>query len=156
MVALHHQRKAGSGSEREVSIDSLYASTWLTSGLGSVLLITGDPGDVHVEVHHVKQPAEVVGPITTRHDHATGTTTFHHAPTVLEVVTYALAPVTAREVARLTYGDTTPRAVKRAQRALKDLEGDGLVVRVAGSVGPGGRTLGSPRSPRRGRRDTDE
>jgi hypothetical protein len=65
---------------------------------------------------------------------------FHHAPTALEVVTYALAPVTTREVARLAYGDTSPRAVKRAQRALRELAGDGLVDRVAGSVGPGGRT----------------
>ncbi len=32
-------------------------STWLTSGLGSVIVLDGEPGDPTVELRHLKQPA---------------------------------------------------------------------------------------------------
>ena len=45
VVELHHQRKAVNGAKAEhPTLDDLYGSTWLTSGAGSVLLLTGAPG----------------------------------------------------------------------------------------------------------------
>jgi len=37
-----------------------------------VLLLWGEPGDLVVELKHLKQPAEEVGPFTIIHDHARG------------------------------------------------------------------------------------
>ena len=45
-----HERKAGQDSKRHHALDDVYGSTWLTSGLGSVIAINGDPGDPTVEL----------------------------------------------------------------------------------------------------------
>lgn len=53
-------------------LDNIYGSTWLTSGLGSVRPLSGQPGSDEVTAFHVKQPAETVGPTDIRHDHHAG------------------------------------------------------------------------------------
>ncbi len=63
VVELHHNRKASNTGKRVVAIDDLYGSTWLTSGVGSVLLLTGAPGDPIVNLQQLKQPADEVGPL---------------------------------------------------------------------------------------------
>lgn len=74
LLLLHHPRKqGGDDTTRKPSLDSAYGSTWITAGLGSVIQIIGKRGDTEVKLHHVKQPAEVVGPLTVQHDHASGT-----------------------------------------------------------------------------------
>jgi hypothetical protein len=64
LMLLHHERKAANGSKRIHSLDDVYGSTWLTSGLGSVMVADGEPGDPTVELRHLKQPAEPIGPLT--------------------------------------------------------------------------------------------
>jgi hypothetical protein len=73
-MLLHHERKAANGSRRVHSLDDVYGSTWLTSGLGSVIVLECEPGDPTAELRHLKQPAEPVGPLTLRHDHTAGVT----------------------------------------------------------------------------------
>ena len=68
-MLLHHERKAANGGKRVHTLDDVYGSTWLTSGLGSVFVLDGEPGDPTVELRHLKQPAEPIGPLTLRHDH---------------------------------------------------------------------------------------
>jgi hypothetical protein len=64
----------------------VYGSTWLTSGLGSVIVLDGKPGDPTVELRHLKQPAEPVGPLTLRHDHTAGVTVlFDNRPDLLDL-----------------------------------------------------------------------
>lgn len=74
-VGLHHQRKAHGENKTPNTLADVYGSTWLTAGAGSVALLWGEPGDELVSLKHLKQPAEVVGPLTLMHDHASGTTT---------------------------------------------------------------------------------
>ncbi|WP_022924891.1 AAA family ATPase [Serinicoccus marinus] len=85
VLLLHHQRKASSDSRREVTLDSIYGSTWLTSGLGSVAVLEGEPGSDEVTMHHVKQPADTVGPVDFVHDHVPGRSRLHTAPVRLSV-----------------------------------------------------------------------
>ena len=64
-VGLHHPRKQGNdGSKRVNSLDDIYGSGWLTKGTGSVVSLWGDAGDRVVELLHLKQPADTVGPLT--------------------------------------------------------------------------------------------
>lgn len=58
VVEQHHIRKAQNSrkADADIGIDDLYGSTWITSGAGSVILLTGKPGDPIVRFQHVKQP----------------------------------------------------------------------------------------------------
>lgn len=71
-IGLHHQRKASSENSKPNKLDDVYGSAWLTAGVGSVLLLWGRPGSQHVEMLHLKQPAERVGTLKLRHDTAVG------------------------------------------------------------------------------------
>lgn len=70
VLELHHPRKGLAGSVP--SLEDTYGSTWLTAGAGSVLALAGRPGDALVKAAHLKQPAEVVGPLKVLHDHERG------------------------------------------------------------------------------------
>jgi hypothetical protein len=48
-----------------------------------VLLLTGAPGDPIVGLHHLKQPAEEVGPLKVIHDHEHGRSAVWHATDLL-------------------------------------------------------------------------
>ncbi len=79
VVATHHQRKAQANNKKPTTLSDVYGSVWVTAGAGSVLLIWGEAGDAAVELTHLKQPAEEVGPMHVVHDHATGTSTVQQA-----------------------------------------------------------------------------
>jgi replicative DNA helicase len=70
----HHQRKGREGAKPR-KLEDVYGSRWLTAGMGSVLLVWGEPGDLVVDLTHLKQPSEEVGPIQLLHDHRNGLTT---------------------------------------------------------------------------------
>lgn len=72
LIELHHNRKAttsgGKNNQHPASLSDVYGSTWLTSGAGSVISINGEPGDAVVELRHLKQPADTIGPLKILHD----------------------------------------------------------------------------------------
>lgn len=138
LLLLHHERKAGQGAKREVRLDSIYGSTWLTSGLGSVIGLEGDPGDDLVTLHHLKQPVETVGPLRIQHSHADGTTTVHNgARSVLEVLQAAGEQgVTAVEIAEAVYGNGDDANRKKVQRQLNKMPNVG---ELPGGQNPSGR-----------------
>jgi hypothetical protein len=72
VVVLHHQRKAQNGN-KPTHLEDVYGSTWITAGAGSVLLLWGEAGSELVELSHLKQPADPVGPFSVEHDHHRGT-----------------------------------------------------------------------------------
>jgi replicative DNA helicase len=75
-LGLHHPRKSQAQNKKPDSLDDVYGSTWLTSGLGSVVgLWSKEAGDDLVEFSHLKQPAEPVSLGVVRHDHPAGRTT---------------------------------------------------------------------------------
>lgn len=77
VLVLHHQRKSVEG-KKPTSLEDVYGNTWITAGAGSVILLWGDPGSEIVELSHLKQPAEVIGPLTIEHDHHRGTSVVTH------------------------------------------------------------------------------
>jgi len=143
---LHHTVKRNVAGGAPSSIADIYGSTWLTSGCGSVVLLTGDPGDPIVKWRHVKQPAEEVGPWTLIADPRTGMFTVS-----AEVDLVALADrgegdeaegVTARAAAVALFETDKPTKpqVEKARRRLDELADagrlfrrDGLAVRGAGA-----------------------
>jgi replicative DNA helicase len=131
---LHHQRKqqAASGSPKPTRLADVYGSRWLTAGMGSVVLLWGDPGDLIVEFRHLKQPAEEVGPLTLVHDHDRGVTSVETQVDAFDLVRNAgAAGVTAEAAAEVMFTTEAPsrNEIKKARRRLEKLAEKGLVVR---------------------------
>jgi hypothetical protein len=137
VVEVHHNRKALSGAKAErPTIDDLYGSTWLPSGAGSVLLITGAPGDPIVGLHHVKQPAAEFGPVKIIHDHDTGRSSIWHS-TDLIALAQQNGGLSAIDAARAMFDTDKPSLSEKekARRRLESLQKSGaLVVLQHGNV----------------------
>lgn len=139
VMELHHQRKATADAPRgqRPTLDRVYGSTWITSGAGSVLFISGEPGDPAVTVHHLKTPTGEIGPLQVIHDHATGTTVVE--PTFDPVTILRAHPngLTARDLAAVLNGQATPdrSAVEKARRHLERLVKGGLAKKTEGAAG---------------------
>jgi len=149
VLVLHHQTKrSGSGDGgKPTTLADVYGSAWITAGAGSVLLIAGDAGDLQVELRHLKQPSEPVGPLHIVHDHYQGTTTL--ADDDLDPLIWLRAqrtPITTRHLAAAIVGasgDVQSADVKRADRHLKRLVRNGLAVVITEAV-KGGATGSLP------------
>lgn len=130
VVELHHNRKGISGAKAtHPSIDEVYGSTWITSGAGSVLLLAGAPGDPVVSMHHLKQPADEVGPLKIVHDHDNGRSSVWHAADLLSVVAAISGGATAKDVARVLFEAEKPSSaeVEKARRRLEKKVNEGLL-----------------------------
>lgn len=135
---LHHLIKRNPMGGAPNTVADVYGSNWLTAGAGSVVMLTGDPGDPIVEFRHVKQPHDEVGPWRLLHDTTAGRFTIDH-----EVDLLALADATgadglnAHQAAAAVFEREKPtRAqVEKARRRLDKLVTAGLLVRVDGMRG---------------------
>jgi hypothetical protein len=129
VIEPHHLRKAPSAKAgAPIDLDDLYGSTWLTAGAGSVILLTGNPGDPIVGLQHLKKPNETVGPFKIIHHWETGRSTLWHAA---DLVLLARQPagITAADAARAMY-DTDkpePNEKEKARRRLESLARSGLL-----------------------------
>lgn len=144
LLELHHGRKATNGTKRDrLAIDDVYGSTWLTSGAGSVFILSGHPGDPIVDLHHVKQPMNEVGPFKLLHDHEIGRTSLHN-PTDLVALALSVGRVTAREAAEALFDTEKPTAneKEKARRRLEGLTREGKL-RV---LDEGNKATSSPRT----------
>ena len=122
VLALHHDRKSSGGESRTTDIDAIYGSAWLTSGLGSVVKIIGDPGAEEVTLHHVKQPGELVGPIPALHDHTAGITVVNEAErlrTVEEILLEARRVMSTSEISTALYGTVEKKDLQATRRRLR-------------------------------------
>jgi replicative DNA helicase len=149
VVVLHHQRKASGDNRRPTKLADLYGSTWLGAGAGSVLLLWGEPGDAVVDLHHLKQPVDTVGPWQLLHDHDHGTTTVLDAPDPLAILRATPRGLAARTLAQHLAGSPDPdrSATERARRTLERLTKDGLASRTEGNPATGTPTLYRPTQP---------
>jgi replicative DNA helicase len=120
VAANHHQRKATSENKRPSSLADVYGSTWITSGAGSVLCLWGQPGDPLVELSHLKQPAEEVGPLDLEHDHEHGRTTRRERPDAWSLLQGATAGgISASAAAAAYYGASPSKAqIEKLRRRL--------------------------------------
>jgi replicative DNA helicase len=120
VIELHHPRKAPDSKRFEITLDDLYGSTWITSGAGSVVLLTGKPGDPIVRLQHLKQPWAEVGPFQILHDDITGRSTIWHTVDLVELVR-ARGTISAVEAARaLDETDNPTHAQKEKARRKLD------------------------------------
>lgn len=138
---LHHTVKRNSrGETSPTAVDAIYGSTWLTSGAGSIVMLSGEPGDPIVGFRHVKQPAEEVGPYRLLHDQAAGLLSVEHSVDLVALVE-AGGPdgLTARAAAAaITEKNQPSRAdVEKARRKLEGLAAAGTVARLDGARGGG-------------------
>ena len=140
VVALHHQRKAQANAAKPKALADVYGSRWIVAGCGSVLMLWGDAGDPVIELTHLKQPDEPIGPLTIVHDHATGRTTIAEIVDSYSVVLGASGWVTVGEVAQLVYGNTDRNSREKARRQLERMASEHKIHRqVEGPSGQGGK-----------------
>jgi replicative DNA helicase len=134
VCTLHHQRKAQADNKRPAMLSDVYGSTWLTSGHGSVVLLWGQPGDPVVELVHLKQPGEQVGPLELVHDHIAGTIGVRERPTIAQILSDAAEDVTVADAAMLLWGPGPSRNdIEKTRRKLDGAVKSGLAERVNGA-----------------------
>jgi replicative DNA helicase len=124
VVVLHHQRKSKPDAPAPKSLDDVYGSTWITSACGSVLLLWGSPGDTYVELRHLKQPMEDVGPLTIEHDHVRGLPAIVGEVNLEDVLRGAgVEGLTVAAAAKVLLGKAAPSKndVEKARRRLDRL-----------------------------------
>jgi replicative DNA helicase len=138
LAAAHHPRKAQSGNKKPNTLDDVYGSEWITAGIGSVILLWGKPGDSTVELTHLKQPVDDIGPLVLSHNHAIGVTEVVSAadndPLAL-LAKRGSEGATIKELTLHMFKTSDAAFVKRAQRYLAGLAEDNCVRREAGSKG---------------------
>jgi hypothetical protein len=104
LLVLHHQRKRPRGDKDGTGLDDLYGSTWLTSGMGSVIYLDGGPGDPVVKLRQLKIPAEEVGPFSILHDQKAGLMSVEKQPDLLHA-TRTVGRMTRRHAAQVLFAD---------------------------------------------------
>jgi len=127
VLVLHHQRKQQQGAGPPKRLSDVYGSRWLTAGMGSVFCIWGDAGDLVVELTHLKQPLDEVGPLKLLHDHERGETTLVDQVDLLSLATCSDG-LTAEAAAAALFGTATPdrNQIEKARRRLDKLVPDFL------------------------------
>lgn len=143
VLVLHHQRKQGNGTaagSAPKALDDIYGSTWITSGAGSVVLLTGQPGGAYVDLVHMKQPSLEVGPLVLFHDHDLGVSTIEQGFDMFKYLRGQPRPVTVGDAARAMTGEyeVGRNDRQKARRLLDKLVEKGLVVKVSGGSKGGG------------------
>ncbi len=134
VVELHHQRKSGGEQGKKPnSLSDVYGSTWIPSGAGSVIILWGDAGDPVVDLLHVKQARNDVGPLSIIHDHLAGRSEIDRGDISKDVVFMASrAPggLTPQKAAQSLYGKAERNEVERARRKLENHVRKGELVSV--------------------------
>jgi hypothetical protein len=136
----HHCVKRGAGGGPPLTVADVYGSAWITSGTGSIILLTGDPGDPIIGFRHLRSPADAVGPYQLMHDQGAGTLAIHRSTDLLELVKCkAEDGLTAKEAAAAIFdtGKPTDSEIEKARRKLNKLADDGYLTRVDGTKGRG-------------------
>jgi replicative DNA helicase len=143
VLGLHHQRKNSAGGGKPKGLEDVYGSVWLTAGAGSVILLWGEPGDPVVQLSHLKQPAEPIGPLKVLHDHDRGFSEVYEQVDVLQLLLHRpgmTAPDLAVQLSDNGRPDDNDK--ERARRKLNSLVRRGLAVCSPGTQG--GRAGGIP------------
>lgn len=138
LCELHHLIKRNSMGGSPNSVADVYGSNWLTAGAGSVIMLTGDPGDPIIDFRHAKQPHSEVGPFRLLHNQSSGRFSIVHEVDLLALAA-AAAPqgLTPQGAAAAIFEQDKPsRAqVEKARRRLDKLVTAGQLVRIEGMKG---------------------
>jgi replicative DNA helicase len=133
---LHHNRKSNPANGPGGGINEVFGSTWLTSGAGSVIQLTGDPGDLVIRFAHVKTPADEVGPWHLHYDPSAGRMDVVRFDYVKAVANAGPNGLTAEDAARALYERRpSDSECKKAARQLNKLVKRGQLSQVDGAKG---------------------
>lgn len=135
VLILHHQTKRGGGGVgKPKTLADVYGSAWITAGTGSVVLLWGDAGDPIVELLHLKQPAEDVGPLKIAHDQNTGMSEIVDKVDLVVLAGQQPQGLTARAaaVAMFTTDDPSRAQIAKATRRLTGLADVGVLEEGSG------------------------
>lgn len=139
VLALHHPRKPGVDQHRKPKeLGDVYGSRLIFGAFGSVIMLWGDPGDAIVELRHLKQPVDEIGPWNIRHDHQAGRTTVETGTDLVQLVlNTSTAGLTAAAAAGLVYEKEAPtkNEVERTRSKLDRLCKNGRLVKMPGQKG---------------------
>lgn len=148
VVVVNHMRKSQGQNKKPDTLDDVYGSRMLTAGMGSVLLIWGEPGDLALELSQLKSPAERVGPLDIILEPDTGTFTVDRSERVNAVEFVRQQPsgeCTVRAWANYRFSDfeaADPRKqrshTQAARRELDGLHKRKLLDKRDGAVGGAG------------------
>lgn len=144
VLELHHQVKRGADGGPPNTLADVYGSTWLTSGAGSVILLSGKPGAPIVDFVHLKQPAAVVGPFKIIHDHQAGASSIWKEYDPIAVIRASGGRgITAGDLAVVLNDKSkpSPGEIEKARRKLMALEKQGLICAVDFPSPTGGNPL---------------
>jgi hypothetical protein len=134
----HHTVKRGQNGGPPDTVTDIYGSAWITNGTGSIVMLTGQPGDPIVRMRHVRYPSSEVGPYRLIHEQTTGRIEIHHKADLIRLVRAKMADgLTAKDAAAVIFELDTPSdaQIEKARRKLSALERDGLLVAVKGVAG---------------------
>lgn len=142
VMELHHLVKRGENGSKPTKLADVYGSIWITGGAGSVLLVWGEAGDLVVEVLHLKQPGNDVGPLEVVHDHALGRSDVSEDLDIATLAGQFVGGMSATAFAARLFGIERPdkNEVQKARRRLERATKDGLLVVVAEGVKGGDQT----------------
>ena len=118
----------------------------LRPGAGSVILLWGQAGEPIVELVHLKQPAEEVGPLKIEHDHHVGVSTVTRGFDALRFLQLRRGGASTIDVARAMFEKSDPTDAQRAKarRQLERLVREGLAMTLSGGASGGaGGTSGT-------------
>lgn len=141
LLVMHHPRKPGVEQTRKPrEISDLYGSRLIYGVIGSVIMLWGDPGDTIVELRHLKQPNDDIGPWNLRHDHPRGRTTIERETDLVQAVLSAGTDgLTAQQAAAVVYqkADPSRNERERIRGKLERLVLNGSLVKHPGRTGGG-------------------
>lgn len=131
LAPLHHQVKQQRGQPAPKKLADVYGSRWITAGMGSVLLLWGEPGDLVVELRHLKQPEGEIGPFNVIHDHGRGNSNVHERADILQALAIANHGLTVTDAAALLFEKSTPNRNEneKTRRRLHKLADAGRIIR---------------------------
>lgn len=138
LLELHHTTKrAGDGNGgAPKDLADVYGSTWITAGVGSVVMLVGKASEAAIKLVHLKSPAEPMFPLWMVHSPRTGIVGVMEKVDPL-VVVRGLTTVTAQTAAQGLYGATDRSSVEKARRELDRLTTAGQLVESRGAKGSG-------------------
>ncbi len=135
VVVIHHNRKATAENKKPRALADVFGSVWITSGSGSVLSLWGDAGDPVIELSHLKQPVDDVGPLDLEHNHDFGTTRLRERVDAWSVLQAAGGDgIAVQDAASAIYGKPTRPQVEKVRRKLQRLADDGFAVPIKGAL----------------------
>ncbi len=140
LAELHHTVKRGANGAAPNSAADVYGSAWITAGTGSVVLLSGEPGDPIVEFRHVRTPANEIGPLRLLHDQDAGVITIDDKVDLVALATVQGPDGSSAKLAAtvlFTTDKPTSAQIEKARRKLNRLVDTGRLLRRDGTKGGG-------------------